>query len=106
MSSIVKETHVHNDGTRTASTSSFRKISLDQRFAAIQKRSDVCGGEPCVTGTRIAVRTIANLHSQGESAQELAKAFNLELWQVEEALNYANRNRETIARLIRENERA
>jgi len=102
----VKAMVVPNPGTQTASTSTYRKIFLDERFFAIEKKSDVCGGEPCIAGTRITVRTIAKLNRQGETARQLADTFNLVPWKVEAALNYAMRNREEIDELIQENERA
>lgn len=102
----VKAILVSNLGTRTASTSNYQEFTLDERFFAIQKRTDVCGGEPCVAGTRVTVRTLAQLNQQGETARQLADAFNLKLSQVQEALRYAERNREEINELIRQNERA
>lgn len=102
----VKSIVVTNLGTQTASTSTFQEFTLDERFFAIQKISDICGGEPCVAGTRVTVRTLTQLNRQGETVGQLANAFNLELWQVEAALSYAKRNCEEIDELIRENERA
>jgi len=73
---------------------------------AIEKNPKVCGGEPCVAGTRVTVRTLYNLYSQGESAQGLAEAFDLEAWLIDAALDYAKRNKQEIEKLIQQNDKA
>ena len=92
--------------TRTESRSAFSTTALDKQFFAIQKSSNICGGEPRVAGTRITVRTLDVLSRQGEAVDQLATAFQIEPWQVEAALKYAARHREEIDELIRQNEQA
>jgi uncharacterized protein (DUF433 family) len=93
-------------GTISVSTSNYTNLTLDHRFSAVQKKRDVCGGEPCVNGTRVTVRTLYELYRQGETSPQLAQVFNLQPWQVDAALEYADRNRQEIETLIQENERA
>jgi len=102
----VKAMLVADLGSRTGSTAKFWGYTFDHRIFAIQKRADVCGGEPCIADTRITVRTLDKLYRQGEPTEKLAKDFNLEPWQVEAAIEYAKRNREEIDELIRQNEQA
>lgn len=102
----VRAMNVADLGTRTGSNANFLDYTLDHRFFGIQKIAHICGGEPCVAGTRITVRTLDKLYRQGEPFEKLAKDFHLEPWQVEVAVEYANRHREEIDELIRQNERA
>jgi len=90
----------------TWSRAELYRIAIDRQFTAIKKNKEVCGGEPCVAETRVTVRTLFSLHSQGESVKKLAVAFKLEEWQVKAALEYAERNKEEIEKLIKENAEA
>jgi len=106
-SSIVKKRpDPYPRGSTTTSTANYRASTLSKLDLAVQKKSDVCGGEPCIGGTRITVRTLFQLHRQGESIDQLAQVFSLQPWQVEAALVYAKRNHEEIDDLIQENARA
>lgn len=75
-------------------------------YSCIVKTPGTCGGEPRINGTRISVRVIADTHWQGASIETIADIYDLKLWQVEQAIDYANKNKETIKRLILENDRA
>lgn len=44
-----------------------------QRF--IERRRDVCGGEPVIKGTRVTVRTIFASLAEGSSIDEIIKDF-------------------------------
>ena len=90
----------------TWSRAELHRIEIDRQFTAIKKNKEVCGGEPGVAETRVTVRTLFSLHSQGESDKKLAVAFKLEEWQVKAALEYAERNKEEIEKLIKENAEA
>ena len=88
-------------GSETRTTARFYNHSF-----LIQSTANVCGGEPRVADTRITVRTLDQLHRQGETVEKLVEAFRLEAWEVEAAIEYARRNREEIDALIRKNEQA
>ena len=67
----------------------------------------VCGGEPVIQGTRIAVRIIAQNWRAGLSPEEiLAEYPRLTLAQVFDALSYAQDHTEEIDALIEQHHRA
>lgn len=51
----------------------------------IESRPDALGGEPVLTGTRVAARHIADLLKQGATKEELAEDYDLTLEQIEAA---------------------
>ena len=51
----------------------------------------VCGGEPCVLGTRIPVRVVLSHLAAGESAEEIIRNFpKLRLEDIRACLEYAS----------------
>lgn len=76
--------------------------TLDER---IESQPGVLGGKPCVSGRRIAVEHIAIWHERlGQSADEIASEYDLELADVYAALAYYFAHREEIDASIREGE--
>lgn len=76
------------------------------RPAVIEKTPGVCGGEPRIAGTRIAVRTIVALHRSGRSKDELTSDYGLTTEQVEAAMSYAENHGDEIEALIERNRNA
>ncbi len=67
----------------------------------------VCGGEPVIRGTRVAVRVIAQNWRAGLSPEEIQAEYpHLTLAQVFDALSYAEDHPEKIDALIEEHRRA
>lgn len=66
-----------------------------RRIPGISIRKDVCGGEPCVKGTRVPTRIIRVLFLSGEDVQDLTTYFcrKLSVLQVETALRFELINR-------------
>jgi uncharacterized protein (DUF433 family) len=76
------------------------------RPAVIEKTPGVCGGEPRIAGTRIAVRTLVALHRSGRSKEAMASDYGLAADQVEAAMSYAANNGGEIEALIERNRNA
>jgi len=74
----------------------------------IQSRQGVCGGAPCIQGTRIPVWAIVESTQRGLSEQELQNYFTTTLTQTEirGALNYYHEHLEQIENDIRVNQEA
>ncbi|MBM3888630.1 MAG: DUF433 domain-containing protein [Verrucomicrobia bacterium] len=69
----------------------------------IAKTAEVCGGEPTIKGTRIAVRLVAQRWRWGQSPEEIREAYpHLTLAQVFDALSYAEDHPAEIEQLIQE----
>jgi uncharacterized protein (DUF433 family) len=68
----------------------------------IESKPDVCGGRPCVAGTRIRVQDVYSWHeSEGVSADEIVSRFpQLTLADVYAALSYYWDHHEEIRRQI------
>ena len=65
----------------------------------------VCGGKPCIAGTRIRVQDIVIRTELGESPDEMVRAYpHITLADVHVALAYYFDNRQEIDREIREGE--
>jgi uncharacterized protein (DUF433 family) len=64
----------------------------------IEARPDVCGGKPCIAGTRIRVQDIYIWHElRGQSPEEIVADFpHLSLGQVHAALAYFHDHRNEI----------
>lgn len=58
----------------------------------VESRADVLGGEPVLKGTRLSIRYVAGLVSQGATPEELAEDFELTAEQVEAAVVLAKVN--------------
>ena len=67
----------------------------------------VCGGEPVIRGTRIAVRIVAQNWRAGWSPEEIQAEYpHLTLAQIFDALSYAQDHAEEIDTLIEQHRRA
>ena len=63
----------------------------------ISQRPDIRGGRPCVAGTGVSVRRIAQWHNMGLIPEEIARKFgHLSLAQVHAALAYYHANQAEI----------
>ncbi|MCP3961815.1 MAG: DUF433 domain-containing protein [bacterium] len=63
----------------------------------IVRTEGVCGGSPRIRGSRISVRTVAELHLAGESAQEVADTYpHVGLAAVHDAISYYLDHRDQI----------
>jgi uncharacterized protein (DUF433 family) len=70
----------------------------------IERVSGVCGGEPKIVGTRMAVWMIAEWCAQGASADEIAAMYpHLTAAQVHDALSYYYDHKEAIDAVRHEN---
>jgi uncharacterized protein (DUF433 family) len=56
----------------------------------ISRRPDIRGGRPCIAGTGVSVRRIAQWHNMGQIPEEIVQTFggHLSLAQVHAALAY------------------
>ena len=63
----------------------------------ISRRPEIRGGRPCIAGTGVSVRRIAQWHNMGLIPEEIARKFgHLSLAQVHAALAYYHANQEEI----------
>jgi uncharacterized protein (DUF433 family) len=63
----------------------------------ISQRPDIRGGRPCIAGTGVSVRRIAQWHNMGLVPEEIARKFgHLSLAQVHAALAYYHANQAEI----------
>lgn len=60
-------------------------------FDGVVLDPQVQAGSPCVDGTRLTTRFLADLHSQGESVEDLAWAYELDPDLVDRAVKYEER---------------
>jgi uncharacterized protein (DUF433 family) len=59
----------------------------------ISRRPDIRGGRPCIAGTGVSVRRVAQLHNMGLIPEEIVRKFgHLSLAQVHAALAYYHAN--------------
>jgi uncharacterized protein (DUF433 family) len=80
--------------------------SLAPPKAHVTLTPGVCGGKPCIAGTRIRVWDIAVLAQSGHSPDEILACFpHITLADVHAALAYYYDNREAIDRQAEEDER-
>jgi len=71
----------------------------------IESRPGVCGGEPCVVGTRIPVWLLVEAHRLGTSDGDLLKAYpQLRKEDLENAWAYYHRHTKEIEQRIAESE--
>jgi uncharacterized protein (DUF433 family) len=60
----------------------------------IWRRPEIRGGRPCIAGTGVSVRRIAQWHNMGLAPEEVVRKFgHLSLAQVNAALTYYQANR-------------
>jgi uncharacterized protein (DUF433 family) len=71
----------------------------------IERKPGVVGGEPVITGTRIAVRVIAVWHRMGNSVDEIVAMYpHINHAQVYDALSYYYDHKPEIEQFIAEND--
>ncbi len=67
------------------------------RHPHIVRTEGVCGGSPRIRGSRISVRTVAELYLAGEAAQEVAETYpQVDLAAVHDAISYYLDHRDQI----------
>jgi uncharacterized protein (DUF433 family) len=73
----------------------------------ISRRPEIRGGRPCIAGTGVTVRRIAQWHNMGLIPEEIARKFgHLSLAQVHAALAYYYANKQEIDADIEAEEQA
>jgi len=71
--------------------------SVTEIGTLISRRPDIRGGRPCISGTGVSVRRIAQWHNMGLIPEEIARKFgHLSLAQVHAALAYYHANQAEI----------
>ena len=71
--------------------------SLTEIGSLISQRPDIRGGRPCIAGTGVSVRRIAQWHNMGLIPEEIARKFgHLSLAQVHASLAYYHANQAEI----------
>jgi uncharacterized protein (DUF433 family) len=78
---------------------------LTNIFPGIEKTPGVCGGDACITGTRIPVWSLVNSKKLGLTDGQLLDAYpSLSREDIRNAWNYYAANKTEIEELIAENE--
>ena len=78
---------------------------LGDAFPGIESRPGVCGGEPCITRTRIPVWVLEQARRLGTTEAELLQIYpTLRAEVIVHAWAYVRSHREEIDQQIRENE--
>ena len=73
----------------------------------IEQTPGVCGGQPCVAGTRVPVHRVARYYRLGYSPEEIVSLLNsLSLPQIYAALAHALANTAEIDQALREEDKA
>ncbi len=81
--------------------------SLGNTWRGVEKTSGVCGGDACISGTRIPVWVLVNARNLGISEAQLLKDYpTLSATDLTNAWVYASTYSEEIETAIRENEEA
>src|SRR5512139_751801 len=76
-------------------------------YSHVTKTAGVCGGQPCIDGTRVRVKNIAALQKEGMAPEQMLTQYPfLNLAQIHAALAYYYDNREEIEAAMAEDERA
>ena len=76
-------------------------------YPHIRKVEGMCGGRPCIDGTRVRVVTIVFLQKEGHTPEQILEKYpDLNLAQVHAALTYYYDNPEEIDAYIAEDDRA
>lgn len=80
---------------------------LGNAVPGIESTPGVCGGEPCIVRTRIAVWTLEQARRMGAGEAELLQAYpTLRAEDLTNAWAYVRSHRQVIDKQIRENENA
>jgi uncharacterized protein (DUF433 family) len=80
---------------------------LEGAFPGIDSRPDVCGGEPCITRTRIPVWLLERARRDGVSEETLLRSYpSLRAEDLVNAWAYARAHVDEIDEQIRQNESA
>jgi len=80
---------------------------LAHSFAGIESQPSVCGGEPCIVGTRIPVWVLEQARRLGVSEADLLRAYpTLRAEDLANSWAYVRSHKEEIEQQIRENEAA
>ena len=80
---------------------------LGDAFPGIDTSADVCGGEPCIVRTRIAVWVLEQARRLGASEADLLRSYSaLRAEDLANAWAYVRSHRDEIEAQIRENEAA
>ncbi len=69
---------------------------LEIQSPGISSTEGVCGGRPCIAGTRLRVTDIVTAVQLEYSRREIADDFEISLAQVDAALQYYKRNKATL----------
>lgn len=81
--------------------------SLANTWSGIEKTSGVCGGDACITNTRIPVWVLVNYRNLGTSDREILQCYpTLGISDLKNAWTYAEANAKEIERAIKENDEA
>jgi uncharacterized protein (DUF433 family) len=81
--------------------------SVTEIGSLISRRPDIHGGRPCIAGTGVSVRRIAQWYNMGLVPEEIVRKFgHLSLAQVHAALAYYHANRAEIDADIEAEEQA
>jgi uncharacterized protein (DUF433 family) len=84
-----------------------RVMGKETSFPGIESRPTICGGEPCIAGTRIPVWALEQFRRQGVSEDEMLDCYpTLRAEDLANAWAYVRSHHEEIDRQIRENEEA
>ena len=80
---------------------------LSESFPSIESRAGVCGGEPCITGTRIPVWVLEQSRRLGIAEADILRNYpTLRAEDLAHAWAYVRAHRAEIERQIEENENA
>jgi uncharacterized protein (DUF433 family) len=83
------------------------KQLLARLGSGIESTPGVCGGEPCIAGTRIPVRVLEQYRRMGMPESEILASFpTLRAADLVNAWTYVDMHPDEIERQIRENEEA
>jgi uncharacterized protein (DUF433 family) len=83
------------------------KGRLANAFPGVESTPDVCGGEPCIVGTRIPVWVLVQARRLGTSEADLLRAYpTLRAEDLENAWDFYRAHPAEIDRQIRSNEAA
>ena len=109
MDSLSKVEELLGNLTRAEKVQLLRMVvqDLDDTFPGIESTPGVCGGEPCITRTRIPVWVLEQARRLGSTEEELLHNYpTLRAADLANAWAYVRAHTREINELIRENEAA